>query len=160
MKALDLRPDGTVVIRDGVREWVLRRPTIGEWRDLVEQTEAVDARRNEIATAVDDQGVELPIARRLDMINRLLLGTRATEVEPARPPAYAQAMSQTIAVLDGADVDPIDLPSWCSQSDALTAIIGHWRAVPLDLSPEPTISPPSPSPAPNPDRRSSPTSPE
>lgn len=160
MKALDLRPDGTVVIRDGSREWVLRRPTIGEWRDLVEATEAVDDERNRIAGLIDDQGEPVAVAERLRQINRLLLGTKATETEPARAPAYARAMSETLAVLGGYAIAPEDLPSWCSQSDALTAIIGHWRAVPLDLSPEPTISPPSVTQAPNPDPLSSPTSPE
>lgn len=135
MKALDLRPDGTFVIRDGTRTWATRRPTIGEWRDLVALVEGADAALREAQYNPEGQRSEL---ERLGAVQVLLKGTAET------PPLYTGVMAQILTVLgDGSTVVPDDLPVWCTTSAPIGEILGHWRAVPLDLSPDPMISTPA-----------------
>lgn len=121
MKALDLLPDGTVTVRDGERIWSTRRPTIGEWRTLVEATQALDDRATEI------EAMEDPDSR-----------TAARQVFTLSG-GYASMMAQVLETLgDGRPVDPQTLPVWCTSPDPLRRIFAHWRAVPLDLSSPPT----------------------
>lgn len=127
MKALDLLPDGTFVIRDGVREWRARRPTIGEWRVIVELVEAADAKAAAVE-AIPDEAAKT--AARRDFI----YGT-ADEPNP-----YLSAMAHALSIL-GAETSPDELPVWCAQAGPLQKILPHWRAVPLVLSWDETTSP-------------------
>jgi hypothetical protein len=131
MKALDLRPDGTFVVRDGDREWAARRPKIGEWRHLVEAVEAADAAVREAQYNPEGTRSE---RERLEAVQVLLRGTNK------KPPLYTAVLAKILETLGAGPVLPDDLPAWCSSSDPIGSILGHWRAVPLDLSPEPTIS--------------------
>lgn len=130
MKALDLLPDGRVAIRDGDREWVLRRPKLREWREIMQDVEGVDA----VVTAAQIPADETPAAAEAAEASTRLLIRGSDEV----PPAYAGVLARIVTRLSGAEVDPLDLPVWATVARPLGLIMAHWREVPLDLGPAPT----------------------
>ncbi len=103
MKALDLLPDGTFTIRDGQREWRTRRPTIGEWRTLVEAIQAADSRGDTIEQIPDP-------AERVRQRGEFIYGTATV------PPPYLSAMALILSTL-GEPVDPSVLPVWCASAN-------------------------------------------
>lgn len=126
MRALDLLPDGTFAVRDGQREWRTRRPNIGEWRTIVEAIQTVDARANEIEAIADE-------AQRVRERGDFLYG-----VGDVLPP-YLTVMAQILSTLGDGPVEPSSLPVWCASGRPFPQILGHWRAVPLDLSSPTTV---------------------
>lgn len=126
MKALDLLPDGTFAVRDGARAWVTRRPTIGEWRGLVEAVQAVDERASAIER-IDDA------AERIAERSRFLYG-ETLEDGTIVAPAYSAVMARILTELGPAPVDANELPVWCTGGEPIKRILPHWREVPLDLS--------------------------
>lgn len=125
MKALDLLPDGTFVIRDGVREWSTRRPTIGEWRTVYEAVEAIDAEAQAINAMADSPE------------------KRAARVAFRSRGQWLPALVSAIQLLSPSEM-PIEvesMPPWASGAGVIKAILEHWEEVPLDLSPvTPTMS--------------------
>lgn len=128
MKALDLLPDGTFVIRDGVREWSTRRPTIGEWRTVYEAVEVIDAEAQAI-NAMPDSAEK-----------------RASRVAFRKKGQWFSALLGALVTLGDDAQEPIEvdsMPPWASGAGVIKSILEHWEEVPLDLSPvTPTNSQP------------------
>lgn len=131
MKQLELRDDGTVVIRAGAEEWVLRRPTLGEYRRLFEMyRDAGKAIRAAVEAVPLLEDGSVNDDERIRIANDMQLGSEA------QAPIYAAVLAQYIAALSDQDPpDPSDLPAFTVSSVFLDRIIPHWRAVPLDLGP-------------------------
>lgn len=130
MKQLELADDGRVIIRNRTSEWILGRPTLGEYRTIVERAEAADRfYAAEIAAIVDGDG-KADVDAQVRRAGELQLGTADS------PPLYGALVCGFIEILgDGDPPDVDDLPSWAVSGRAVGRMIAHWRAVPLDLGP-------------------------
>lgn len=129
MKQLELHDDGRIVIRNRSSEWILERPTLGEYRRLVEVAEAADATFRKALDAIPEgpEHDEQQVKASYD----LQFGTGK------KPPLYGavvKAFIETLAPGEAPDVD--DLPSWAASGRSVTRMITHWRSVPLDLGPD------------------------
>lgn len=124
MKQLELADDGRVIIRTDGGEWVLRRPTLGEYRRLVELAGAADEKLRVAVEATEDVNAQVQISAALQY---------GAEGQPALYGAVIRAYIEMLAEGEPPDID--DLPSWAVSSRAAARMIGHWRAVPLDLGP-------------------------
>lgn len=128
-KQLVLADDGTIIIRTKTQEWILERPTLGEYRKLVELTEATDQVLRSALAEVPDGPDQAQV--RLDLADDFQKGTNG------RPALYAnlvRSFCEMLAAGDPPDVE--DLPSWAVTSRPVARMIAHWRAVPLDLGPD------------------------
>jgi hypothetical protein len=123
-KQLELCDDGRVIIRTRTQEWILERPTLGEYRVAVEEAEAIDASWVAALDAIEDPAEKIRHAAALQM------GTAE------QPPIYGALIRDWIGRwAEGEPPDVDDLPSWAVTGKAVTRMIAHWRAVPLDLGP-------------------------
>lgn len=127
MKQLELADDGRVIIRTRADEWILERPTLGEFRKLVEAAGAADEKYNAALAAIP-----------ADHPNRADEQTKVAEALQFGDEAlYGQLVRGFVAMLctkDPPDVE--DLPSWAVSGRAAARMLAHWRAVPLDLGPD------------------------
>lgn len=127
-KQLELADDGRVIIRTSTQEWILRRPTLGEYRKLMELTQTADDRLREAVLAVPEG--EDQAAEQLRISGDLQAGVGGVAL-------YGGVITAFIELLaEGEPPDVDDLPAWAATSRPVARMIAHWRAVPLDLGPD------------------------
>lgn len=126
-KQLELKDDGRVVIRTRTDEWVLERPTLGEYRKLLEMAEAADAKLRDAVAAVPE-----------DFPKRAEEQIRISEALQFGPESLYGTLVREFVLLLGEkeppDID--DLPAWAVSGRASARMLAHWRSVPLDLGPD------------------------
>jgi hypothetical protein len=128
-KQLVLADDGRVVVRTKTDEWILERPTLGEYRKLVELTQSADEMLRAALAEVPEGPDQAQL--RLDIADEFQKGSNG------RPAIYAQLVVQFVAMLAEGDPPEVDdLPSWAVTSRPVARMIAHWRSVPLDLGPD------------------------
>lgn len=127
-KQLELADDGRVIIRTQTQEWVLRRPNLREFREIVELAEAADRVMAEtLAGCVKDDGTP-DIEAQIQAVGDLQVGTAD------RPALFGDLIRTYVSMLsDEEPMDVDDLPSWAVTGRVSGRLIAHWRAVPLDL---------------------------
>lgn len=127
MKQLELADDGRVIIRNRADEWILERPTLGEYRKLVE-----------LAGVADEKYAAAVAAVPADHPDRAGEQTKVAEALQFGPDAlYGQLVRGFVELLSSKEPPDVDdLPAWAVSGRAAARMLAHWRAVPLDLGPD------------------------
>lgn len=129
-KQLELADDGRVIIRTSAQEWVLRRPNLREFREIVELAEAADKQVTDALAAFVNPDGTPDIAAQINAVGALQVGTAET------PPLFGALVRTYVSMLsDEEPMDVDDLPSWALTGAVSGRLISHWRSVPLDLGP-------------------------
>lgn len=111
---LALNDDGTVEIAwEGREPFMLRRPNIGQYRQLVE---AFDRQRAAAQALVVDGSLS----------DADLLGTAE------EPGPFLVFYPQVFSMLADVTVAPEELPLWCQTAAVFMELRDHWRENPLD----------------------------
>lgn len=130
---LELRKDGTARLTIDGKGWVLRRPKLGEFRKLrTLAQERDDARQDAVAGFVDlpDPGKDAPAEERTTYLRALR--DRGRALEDLTTDLNIAWMVAAFAMLADDDVPPSDdWPAGLQQSEAMAALLDHWRQVPL-----------------------------
>ena len=129
-----LNPNGTARLTVDGQSWQLRRPKLGQFRQLREQLhERDDARLRLIASydvagdkPVEDATADEKLAYTLDVNARSR--KLADEVTALNVAWLEQAL---VALCDRPPPDVDDWPSGMDSSDTIAELVQHWRSAPL-----------------------------
>jgi len=135
--AVDLTPNGKVIIILGDREVVLRIPTVREQAEFTDayltiveaQTVAAQEASTELNAVKDDESLTVEEKNRLVMAATRKIAAARTSLGEGAPMLWARILE----VLAGEKVDPDGLPVWSIDIDLLGTVMGHWRTAPLDF---------------------------
>lgn len=150
---LELKANGTAAVKLGNKMHQLRRPTIGEFFKIREQSYEVDdairevssravlamtlardelaAQQAKVDTEADD-ALDPEAMLELRLATNRTVNTETLKIEMTRDEQYRGLAIEVFRVLDVKDVpDPDSLPPWIGLPDFVNTLSNHWRAVPL-----------------------------
>lgn len=130
-----LLPDGRTRITLDSEDWLIRRPKIGEYRklrerlwDLQDQKVTITARHRDIAA---ERAKELK--GESEAVQALDVRKRSRDLTAELEELNEQWIRETFDLLgDRPAPEAIDdWPTWLRESDFISTLVEHWRAVPL-----------------------------
>lgn len=136
VSALDLRPDGRIVIDFGENEVTLRRPTLGEfrrWRTKLSEINDLTIRiRLRHRTEIEEEiaaGDAMPEEEKL--ARRAARTAEVDDVGEREATAWWAEVFSALAAGDGVPDSQEWPPFLVFGEDVLPDVLNHWRAVPL-----------------------------
>lgn len=136
---VDLRPDGTVQLLLGRGTVTLRRPLIGELRDLLESLENSNDQAHDVLLDIPplpsrpprDAEPAVKEAYRQERAESRVAAQKALAEADALRGSWMRKVVETLGDKPWPDLPIAELPTWVASIDVAVALTKHWQAVPL-----------------------------